>query len=115
MSTDFERVGAFHRKFGLLYLGPNSFGAPHLIDEELILGQFVSLTPVDGPDRIGEGAHITVRHHIPTHRVVFSRRRSLLKVVDGQNMIQLGLVDHPFEMRMKLLVDQVFDVVAAGE
>lgn len=36
MSTDFERVGAFHRKFGLLYLGPNSFGAPHLIDEELI-------------------------------------------------------------------------------
>ncbi len=36
MNDDFNQVGAFHRKFGLDYVGPNSIDTPRLIDEELI-------------------------------------------------------------------------------
>ena len=45
MNDDFNRVGAFHHKFGLDYVGPNSIGSlrgnstmftPRLIDKELI-------------------------------------------------------------------------------
>ena len=89
MTTNFERVGAFHQKFDLPVAGPTA--KPHIIDDETFLFRL---------DLILEETTELLREH---------RKRDIAKVADaiGDTLYVLyGLAHY-----MAIPIDQVFEEI----
>ncbi len=86
-----------------------------LIKEDHELRKGVSAPRIHIQNGLNECGDVPVNHKIPPYDICSSLPVSPTEIMKPKNVVYFGLFDHSLEFGMKLLVDQISDIIRVGE